>query len=140
MKICGVELTANDAVICLLALNNQQFNIPDCRVRKITLPKEHDAADLQKFQATFAKLLADYGVDKVAIKGRLTKGKFAGGALSFKMEAAIQLIADAQVEVLTTSQVKTALSDNPMPIPFANTGLKGFQQGAFTVAYAAQVM
>ncbi|HIG79221.1 MAG TPA: DUF3010 family protein, partial [Cycloclasticus sp.] len=45
MKICGVELTGNDAVICLLQLDNQQFNLPDCRVRKITLPKDHTRED-----------------------------------------------------------------------------------------------
>ena len=41
MRICGVNLTANDADICLLSLDKQQFNIPECRVRKLSLPKDH---------------------------------------------------------------------------------------------------
>lgn len=136
MKICGVELTANDAVVCLLTLEQGQFTLPDCRVRKVSLPKEHSRADLQKFQATFAKLMQDYQIDKVAIKARLTKGKFAGGAVSFKLEAAIQLIADLDVVILSAADVKQVLADNPMPVEFAETGLKSFQQAAFTVAYA----
>ncbi len=140
MKICGVDLTGNDAVVCLLHLENQQFNIPDCRVRKLTLKKEHTREDLQYFQFAFAKLVGDYKVNKVAIRGRMPKGKFAGGAISFKLESAIQLIADIDVAVLSPTQIKSALSENPLPISFADTGLKVFQEEAFTVAYAAHML
>lgn len=139
MKICGVELTANDAVICLLELDKQQFNLPDCRVRKISLPKEHTRGDLQYFQATFAKLMTDYAIEKVVIKERALKGKFAGGAIGFKLESAIQLIADLEVVTLSQQDIKLALSENRLPIPFADTGLKGFQEQAFISAYVAQV-
>jgi hypothetical protein len=138
MKICGVELTANDAVICLLQLENKQFNLPDCRTRKLTLPKDHTREDLKKFQFSFAKLMSDYGVDRVAIKERMTKGKFAGGAISFKLESAIQLIEEVDVILLSSTQIKSALSKNPLPIQFSDTGLKVFQEAAFKVAYAAQ--
>ncbi len=139
MNICGVELTANDAVICLLNLEGPAFNLPDCRVRKLSLPKKHTREDLQKFQFAFAKLMVDYKIDKVAIKERLTGGKFAGGAISFKLESAIQLITDLDVDVLSPAQIKAALSKNPIPIPYSKTGLKVFQEAAFTVAYAAHM-
>jgi hypothetical protein len=140
MKVLGVDLAANDAVICLLDLENQQFALPDCRVRKLTLPKDHTRKDLQQFQFAFTKLIADYKIDKVAIKGRMPKGKFAGGAISFKLEAAIQLITEADVNILSPAQIKSTLAANTIPILFANTGLKVFQEAAFTVAYVAQVM
>jgi hypothetical protein len=140
MKVLGVDLAANDAVICLLDLDNQQFALPDCRVRKLTLPKDHTRKDLQQFQFAFTKLIADYKIDKVAIKGRMPKGKFAGGAISFKLEAAIQLITEADVNILSPAQIKSTLAANTIPILFSNTGLKVFQEAAFTVAYVAQVM
>ncbi|MEH6504540.1 MAG: DUF3010 family protein [Cycloclasticus sp.] len=139
MRICGVELTANDAVICLLYLENKQFNIPECRVRKLSLKKDHTREDLQRFQFEFAKLMGDYGINKVAIKGRMTKGKFAGGAISFKLEAAIQLIEDLDVVVLSSAEIKSVLSENPLPIAFSETGLKVFQEAAFTLAYAGHM-
>ncbi|BFM19047.1 DUF3010 family protein [Gilvimarinus japonicus] len=139
MKICGVELTANDAVVCLLSLEQQQFMLPDCRVRKLSLPKEHTRDDLQKFQTTFAKLMEDYQVNKVVIRERMTKGKFAGGAVSFKLEAAIQLMTDIEVDTLSPAAIKQAISDNPLPILFSETGLKSFQEAAFTVAYASHM-
>lgn len=140
MRICGVELSGSDAVICLLHLDQGQFDMPDCRVRKLTLKKEYTREDLQQFQFAFTKLMGDYSVNKVAIRERMTKGKFAGGAISFKLEAAIQLIADLDVAVLSPTQIKSALSEKPVPIPFSDTGLKVFQEAAFKVAYAAHIL
>jgi len=140
MRICGVELAGNDAVVCLLHLEGQQFNIPDCRVRKLTLKKEHTREDLQQFQFAFAKLVGDYKVNRVAVRGRMPKGKFAGGAISFKLESAIQLIADIDVVVLSSAQIKSALLENILPIHFADTELKVFQEAAFKTAYAAHML
>jgi hypothetical protein len=137
MRICGVDLVGNDAVICLLEQEGQQFNLPDCRVRKLALPKEHSREDLRQFQFSFAKLMTDYQVSTVAIRERQTKGKFAGGAVSFKLEAAIQLISTLNVLVLSPATMKSALKENRIPLSFADTGLKVFQEAAFTVAFAA---
>lgn len=139
MKICGVELTANDAVVCLLTLDRGQFILPDCRVRKLSLNKVHTQADLIKFQVDFSKLMLDYTIDKVFIKERLLKGKFAGGAIGFKLESAIQLIKIIRVELLSAKTIKTILSDHPLPVAFKDTNLKTFQQTAFTVAYVAHM-
>ena len=140
MKICGVDLVGNDAIICLLFLDKQQFNIPECRVRKLTLPKDHSREELQYFEASFAKLMSDYKVDKVAIRERAPKGKFAGSAISFKLETVIQLISEIEVEILSPSQIKNAQKDTQLPIAFEDTGLKAFQKDAFTVAYASHML
>jgi hypothetical protein len=137
MRICGVDLVGNEAVICLLELEGLQFILPDCRVRKLALPKEHNRKDLQQFQFAFAKLMTDYKVSTVAIRERQTKGKFAGGAVSFKMEAAIQLISALDVLVLSPATIKSARKENRLPLQFSDTGLKVFQEAAFTVAFAA---
>ena len=141
MIVCGVELTGSDAVVCLLNMDRGQFNLPECKVRKLSLPKNHSREDLQQFQAAFAKLMAEYGVSHVAIKERMPKGKFAGGAISFKMEAAIQLISDVELTVtmLPSALIKSTLAANPLPVSFADTGLKAFQETAFTAAYVGQM-
>jgi hypothetical protein len=141
MTVCGVELTGSDAVICMLNRDRGQFNLPECKVRKLSLPKNHSRDDLKQFQATFAQLMADYGVTRVAIKERMPKGKFAGGAISFKMEAAIQLITapELTVTLLPPTLIKSTLASNPLPIAFADTGLKAFQETAFTAAYVGQL-
>lgn len=137
MTICGVELTGSDAVLCLLDLDRGQFSLPECKVRKLSLNKNHTREDLKQFQAAFADLMVGHDVTTVVIKERMPKGKFAGGAISFKLEAAIQLIDGAGLEVrlLTPALIKSTLAANPLPIPFAETGLKVFQETAFTAAY-----
>lgn len=141
MIICGVELTGSDAVICLLNLDRGQFSLPECKVRKLSLNKNHTREDLQQFQTAFAALMAEHNVTSVAIKERMPKGKFAGGAISFKLEAAIQLIPEKAlaVRLLPPAVIKSTLSANPLPIPFAETGLKAFQETAFTAAYVGHM-
>lgn len=133
MNVCGVELKGSDAVICLLSMEDGIFDLPDCRVRKITLEKSHS---LKFFQTTFAKLMDDYKVKKVIIKERPTSGKFSGSATGFKLEAAIQLIDNLNVELITPAEIKARIKKNPIPVSFAETGLKAFQESAFVSAYA----
>ena len=133
MKVCGVELKGNDAVICLLSLDDGIFDIPDCRVRKVTLEKNQS---LKFFQSTFAKLMSDYKIEKVIIRERPTAGKFSGAAIGFKLEAAIELIDDLDVELITPVDIKAYIKKNPIPVSFDETGLKIFQESAFTTAYA----
>ncbi|MFW5824533.1 MAG: DUF3010 family protein [Marinobacter sp.] len=141
MVICGVELTGNDAVVCLLSLDRGQFSLPENRVRKLSLNKNHTREDLKQFQAAFVDLMAEHGVSRVVIKERMQKGKFAGGAISFKLEAAIQLISglDLEVKLASPALIKSTLAASPLPVSFADTGLKGFQETAFTVAYVGHM-
>ncbi|SFR54267.1 Protein of unknown function [Marinobacter daqiaonensis] len=141
MIICGVELTGSDAVVCLLNLDRGQFSLPECKIRKLSLSRNHTRADLKRFQSDFAGLMAEYGVTGVAIKERMPKGKFAGGAISFKLEAAIQLIDNDGLEVrlLPSALIKSTLAAHPLPVPFAETGLKAFQETAFITAYVGHM-
>ena len=136
MKVCGVELKGNDAIICIMALENGLYDIPKTRVQKISLVDAGDAEEVQKFQFTFAKLMEDYHVDNVVIKGRALKGKFAGGPVGFKMEAAIQLIKEIPVDIVAGSFVKKTLARAQVTIDFRDTGLKQFQEQAFNTAFA----
>ena len=136
MRICGVELTGNDAVITLLTVENELFNLPECRVRRITCQNPDTANDLKYFQKTFVQLMKDYQVDTVVIRERMKKGKFAGGANGFKLEATLQLIEHLKVVLMNPTAQKTHLKHYPLPITFAETGLKKFQETAFMAAFA----
>ncbi|WP_416398775.1 DUF3010 family protein [Allohahella sp. A8] len=141
MTICGVELTGSEAVLCLLDLDRGQFSLPECKIRKLSLNKNHTREDLKRFQAALAALMTEYEVGTVAIKERMPKGKFAGGAISFKLEATIQLVdlSGLDVRLIPPALIKSTLSAQPLPIPFADTGLKAFQETAFITAYVAHM-
>lgn len=135
MKACGIEIKSNEAIVCLLTLTDGVFHLPDCRTRRLTLA-DTSAKGLKSFQNTFAKLVEDYKIDVVVIRQRQSKGKFAGSAIGFKLEAAIELINDLDVTIYSPTDIKESLRKNPIAVPFSETGLKQFQEPAFTTAYA----
>ncbi len=136
MKACGVEIKGNDAIICIMSKENNLYDIPHTRVQKISLDNAGDAEEVQNFQFVFAKLMEDYQVTQVLIKGRALKGKFAGGPIGFKIEAAIQLIKDLDVEILAGSFIKKELAKSQIDIDFRDTGLKQYQEQAFGTVFA----
>jgi hypothetical protein len=135
MRTCGVEIKGSEVLLCLLSKDNDVFDIRDVRQTRFVLSNANDTEEVRKFQFDFAKLMHDYQVDTVAIKQRPHKGKFAGGAVGFKLETAIQLIQDLEVNLLNPTEIKEQLKRNPMPIEFDETGLKKFQEPAFINAY-----
>lgn len=136
MKVCGVELKGNEAVISLLELNDGLFSIPECRVPKIDIKDATDGEQLRRFQFTFCKLVSDYKIDKVIIRERHMRGKFAGGAVGFKLEASLQLAEALTVELMSATAIKESLKRTELTIEFKDTGLKKFQESAFTTAFA----
>ncbi|RGP39612.1 hypothetical protein BPTFM16_02741 [Altererythrobacter insulae] len=80
--------------------------------------------------------MEDYQVTHVQIKGRALKGKFAGGPVGFKIEAAIQLIDALDVEVVAGTAIKKELAKSQIDIDFRDTGLKQFQEQAFATVFA----
>jgi len=136
MRACGVEIKGNEAIICIMSKENNLYDIPHTRVQKVSLDNAGEAEEVRKFQFTFAKLMEDYQVTHVLIKGRALKGKFAGGPIGFKVEAAIQLISELQVEVLAGSFIKKELARSQVDIDFRDTGLKQYQEQAFGTVFS----
>jgi len=134
MLVCGIELTGNEANICLLKYNTGAFSVLECRARLFTLPKLAETDAIRHFHFSFNKLMEDYKVDEVAIIERPLKGKLAGSANSFKLETAIQLI-PIPVTLINASTIKEQTKRNPMPAGFDELGLKKFQKQALLVAY-----
>ncbi len=95
-----------------------------------------DNEQMRDFQFAFKKLLDDYKVERVVIRTRETRGKFAGSSVGFKLESAIQLIEGLEVDFMTNADIKQKLKRNPMGIDFRATGLRQFQEAAFTTGYA----
>ncbi|NTS78878.1 DUF3010 family protein [Catenovulum sp. SM1970] len=136
MRICGVELKNNEAVIAVLSHNQGLFDIHNTRVPKIAFTDQESEEGLKEFQFAFEKLMADYQIEKVVILARPLKGKFAGPGATFKMEAALQLSEKLDVALIKPSDIKEKMKRNPLPIAFKATGLKPMQEQAFNTVYA----
>ena len=136
MNILGVELNNKEAVIALIKYEHGLLNVKECRTRGIELRKGETAEGIQGFQFQFSKFLQDYKVDKVIIKQRAAKGKFSGSANSFKMEAAIQLLSDVEVVIISPTEIKETVKKNPLEFTMKDLDLRQFQEQAFQAGYA----
>ena len=134
MKICGVELKGGEAIICLLTYEGETFNVPACRKVSFSISQSATTDSIREFHFAFQKLMTDYKVDEVVIIEREQKGKLAGSATSFKLEAAIQLC-DLPVSLISPVIIKEQLKRNPPQVDFDSLELKRVQLNAFDVAY-----
>ncbi len=136
MRVCGVEIKGSEAILCLMEYQDGLFNLPDCRQTRIALSQDQQTEQVRKFQFSLRKLVEDYKIQHLVIKERPQKGKFAGGAVGFKIEAALQLLDNCHVSLLSATELKEKIKRFPLPVDFKATGLKAFQETAFLTAYA----
>lgn len=136
MRVCGVEIKGSEAILCLMEYQDGLFNLPDCRQTRIALSQDNQSDQVRKFQFAVRKLVEDYKIQQLVIKERPQKGKFAGGAVGFKIEAALQLLDNCNVSLLSATELKEQIKRFPLPVDFKATGLKAFQETAFLTAYA----
>jgi len=135
MRVCGVELKGGEAIICLLTHDKGAFNVAECRLRMLAVSSSLPTDNIRAFQDDFEKLMEDYKVNEVVIIERDQKGKLAGSATTFKLEAAIQLL-NMPVSTISTTTIKEQVKRNPIQADVEELGLKKFQLPAFKAAYA----
>ncbi len=131
MKVCGVELSASEARIVIIDGSCDEFFVVPCSSQKIALIDDESSIQVRSFYDHFDNLIKSYAIDDVAIKKRRKKGKFAGGAVSFKLEAIIQLLPNCDVCLVDAATISAYTKKNPLIVP---SGLHTYQQIAFDVA------
>ena len=129
MKVCGIELKSNEARIIVLEGHSEDFEIIKVDLEKLKLTDSKDQQAVKAFRDTIIDFLSYHDFDMIGIKERITKGRFAGGALSFKMEGLLQT-ADDKVVLVHNMSMKSTLKDVELPID----GIKKYQEEALRVA------
>ena len=129
MKICGIELKANN--IILVVLDNKNFL--DLKIKKLILEDDERQEDIRKFCNEFLLFLENENIEKVVIKKRAKKGNFAGGAVTFKLEGLIQLNPFCEVELISSQSLSSFEKKNKIEFP---SSLKKYQEQAYLTAYS----
>jgi hypothetical protein len=101
MKILGIELKSS-TIIAVLLEDQQIQEFPN----KIELKDSYDSDEIRQLFQKLNELFTKADIDQVIIKKRMEKGKFAGGAASFKLEGLIQLSTDKPVSFIAGTQIK----------------------------------
>lgn len=116
MKTCGIEID-NDSVIILCLEKYEDGNIEISEhSTKISLNDHESAGSIKEFADLVYSQLDTIGVDKIGIIKRQTKGPYAAGALTFKIESIIQCYKGSDVELIASATIKAFLRKNSMGI------------------------
>lgn len=129
MKVCGIELKSNEARIVILEGHAEDYEIIKTDLEKLKLTDSKDQKSVQAFREGILEFFSYHDLDMIGIKERITKGRFAGGAMSFKMEGLIQT-ADDNIILVHNMSMKSTLKD----VELLNDGIKKYQEEAFRVA------
>lgn len=124
MRTCGIELKANN--IFLAVVENDEYL--DIGTKKIVLQDDEQQENIREFCNEFLLFLEKYDINKINIKKRSKKGTFAGGAVSFKMEALIQLNPKCEVNLISSQNIAKYEKNNEITIP---NKLNKYQMNAF---------
>lgn len=129
-KTCGIELKGNEARIVVLEGNPEDYVIVSTGISKIALDDPKNQDEVRFFYNEFVAFLEDGDFDRIGIKERVSRGRFAGGTTTFKIEGLIQNT-DFPVEIIHQSKIKARLKDTELDI----STIHDYQVEAMRVAY-----
>lgn len=128
-KICGIELKASEAVLAIVEENNGDIQYVNIATKKIKIGNHENSQAIRSFYESFCNLLRDNHIDLIVIKQRQQSGPFAGGAVSFKLEAIIQL--NSLIDVIFVSGQSISASNRREKIDFP-ASINKYQEQAYS--------
>jgi len=130
MKYCGIELKSNEARIVSIEVDeSNDYNYIATKTKKIKLNDSKSQESAKSFKEAFNKFFQDNNFNKIGVKERMKRGKFAGGAVSFKMEGIIQTL-DFSIEILHTATIKAKIKERKLK----KDEINAYQEEALKVA------
>lgn len=129
MNVCGIEIKSNYAV--LVVLKEKEFC--DLKIKKIVLENDEEQSSIRDFCNDFLVFLKENNIHSIFIKKRAKKGNFSGGAITFKIEALIQLNPQCEVDLISSQSISSFEKKNEITYP---KELKKYQEQAFLTAYS----
>jgi len=130
MKICGIELKSNYAILTIIESTNEKINYVDLKVKKITLTDDEDKNSVLHFIEEVNNFFINNYIEEIVIKKRSKKGAFSGGAVTFKMEGLIQQYSHANVSLVSAQSISSYERKNDFSFP---DKLKKYQEQSYLV-------
>ena len=134
MKICGIELKANNTILTVCDVKDKNeigddiVDYIDLKIKKIVLEDDENQKNIQKYNQEVSSFINENNIEKIIIKKRAKKGNFSGGAVTFKMEAILQLNTYCDVELISGQAISSYERKNEINLP---CNLKKYQEQAF---------
>jgi hypothetical protein len=130
IKVCGIVLKANEMISVVLEGTVDDYQIVSTSFDKYKLAEPKDQEAVKKFKSDIHEFFDYEDFHAIGIKERIAKGRFAGGAMTFKMEGLIQ-ITDYPVQIIHSNRIKAKTKDKIIPID----EVKKYQEDALLTAF-----
>lgn len=123
MRVCGVELSGSEARLAVVELDQEGGpKYIDIKTKKVKLSNDKSSEAIKSFKSAIQSFVHENSIQAICIKDRAHKGKFAGGAVSFKLESLIQSIDGCEVNFVSPQALASfdkknyAGAPNGMPV------------------------
>lgn len=113
MKYCGIELKADEARVISVETKGDSYTVTVLPVDRFKIKDPSSQQEMQSFAKAFQLFLSKGHFGAIGIKGRMTKGRFAGGSTSFKMEGIIQCM-PYTVTIINPATIRSKLKDTEL--------------------------
>lgn len=117
MKVCGVELKANNIIFSIVECDNNEYIYIDTKIKKLSLIDDENQNSIVEFKNQIEDFISENNIEKIVIKKRAKKGNFAGGVLTFKIESIIQLNSHCKVEFISSQAINKFTKNNDIEFP-----------------------
>lgn len=128
-KVCGIELKGNEARIIVLEGSLEDYKVIPTPYDKLKIEDTKDQKMIKDFHAKVLAFFDDEDFTAIGLKERMTKGRFSGGSITFKMEALMQT-SYAEIRLIHGATIKAKLKN----VEYDPDLVKKYQEEAFRVA------
>ena len=133
MKLCAIDLKANNTVLVVVEKDDDLVDYTDLKIKKIELADDEVQENIISYFKAINDFLQENKIEQVIIKKRAKKGSFSGGSNTFKAEAIIQLNTVCKVELISAQTINAFEKKNNIEFP---KNLKKYQEQAYLTALA----
>ncbi|MEP6850055.1 MAG: DUF3010 family protein [Acidobacteriota bacterium] len=132
LRICGIDLDKNEARFVVLAGHAGSFELIETKLARLGIADPKSQNEVREFRTRVQRFFDDNGVELVAIRERLSKGRMKGGTITFKLEGLIQTCRQ-EVVLIPPATIRKATS--MANIEFSELPVAKFQHEAYGAAY-----
>lgn len=115
MKVCGADISGKTVSLVVLEKAEDGSISHVALTPKIALTDGKSQTSIRAFCDALAAFVRLNAIDKIAIRSRASKGQFAGGADSFKIEGLIQSLHDTEVALVSPVSIASHERKHPAP-------------------------
>lgn len=131
MRFCGVDLSGSTLALAVVSRNGDSCTWVPAKPEKLTLDNDADHEEVKRFFTVLSAFVREHHIEHIGIKQRATKGRFAGGSTTFKMEGLVQLVEVSSITLVSAQKIAKQTKDLVPPAK-----LRAYQHDAFRTAYA----